>query len=98
MNDTFEISEALEKDVWFFSKKFGLTRMSFRSIMRSPMVANAVHSLSYDATAQELYDALLPAYEFSRSEQNRVSGENQVSRHCINGCMNHLRRIIESEP
>lgn len=97
MSHMYEINEVLERDVYYFSRKFGLSRVNLRIIMHSPMVANIIHGLDYDVTARELYDALLPAYEFSKSEQNKVSDQNQIRKRCINACMNHLKRIIESE-
>lgn len=79
------ISDDMEKDVWFYSNKFGLNRLRFRIIMSIPQVANSIHKLNYDEASAAVLLGVL--------QENK----EQIPKGVYYDCARRLRKIIESE-
>lgn len=87
------IDEPLERDVRFFSAKFGLNRTGFRMLMECPIVSEHVHKLNYsEATAKDLMEALQPAFDAA------YDGDRSIPRNALLRVIHKLKLTIAEKP
>lgn len=79
------ISDDIEKDVWYYSKEFGLNRTQFRMIMAVQEVGDYIHHLSYGKVSASDLIAVLE------------SNQSILPKRAVDGCIKRLRKAIESE-